>query len=265
MKLPVSIINAFTQRVFGGNPAAVCPLETWLPDATLQAIAEQHNLAETAFTVPLDAPGSYHLRWFTPAVEVPLCGHATLAAAHVLFAAHPTLETLRFHTLSGWLTVIRAADRLTLDFPARTLVQPAPKPVVDALFPSALEAWVDSATNLFVILPTEAAVKALTPDLPLLARHPYHGAIITAPGDTVDFVSRFFAPALGVPEDPVTGSAHCTLTPYWATRLGKPTLTARQVSRRGGELWVHSAGERVHISGHARTYATGIIDLPELA
>lgn len=260
MQIPLTIINAFTQRPFGGNPAAVCPLKSWLPDSVLLAIADQHNLAETAFTVPLPEPGAYELRWFTPKVEVPLCGHATLAAAWVLFEEQAARTGLRFHSMSGWLEVTRTGELLTLDFPARRIIGPA-SPAEAALFPGAGEVFLDSANNLLVVYERESQVRALHPNLDALQALPCDAVIVTAPGESVDFVSRFFAPSLGVPEDPVTGSAHCGLTPFWAARLGRNELTARQVSARGGELWLRLEGSRVLISGHARRYARGSIEL----
>lgn len=266
MKLPLYQVDAFTDRVFAGNPAAVCPLTAWLPDAQMQAIAAENNLAETAFFVP--RPGTaaeYELRWFTPAVEVDLCGHATLATAHVLLRhLGATAQELTFHTRSGPLHVRPAADgRLTLDFPAqppRPLAQ-HPEGLTDGLRATPLR--ILAGPDLIAVFDTEAEVRALHPNQLHLAKVEYRGVIATAPGSGgVDFVSRWFGPRVGVPEDPVTGSAHTQLVPYWAQQLGKTTFYARQVSARGGELWCELQGERVLISGHAVTYLRGEIELP---
>ena len=267
MTLPIFQVDAFTDRIFAGNPAAVCPLTAWLPEAQMQAIAAENNLAETAFFVPRPgAAGEYELRWFTPAVEVALCGHATLATAHVLFRhLGAAAEVLTFHSKSGPLRVSRrAADgRLTLDFPAQP-PQPLPQHpdgLLDGL--RATPQHVLAGPDLLAVFDTEAEVLALRPDLAHLARVPYRGIIVTAPGaDGIDFVSRFFGPQVGVPEDPVTGSAHTQLVPYWAARLGKPELRARQVSARGGDLWCELRGDRVLISGYAVTYLRGEIEVP---
>lgn len=250
-------IDAFTDRLFAGNPAAICPLQTWLPDATMQAIAAENNLAETAFFVPTD--DGYDLRWFTPTVEVDLCGHATLASAYLIFnRLEPGLQEVSFSTRSGTLSVTHDGDVLVMDFPS------LPAEAVDS--PEALAAGLGAtpvevrrATNYLAVFDTEADVAALVPDMARLATlHPY-GVIATAPGKSVDFVSRYFAPAHGVPEDPVTGSAHCTLTPYWANRLGKVTLKGRQISARGGEVICEDRGDRVTIGGRAVLYLEGSI------
>lgn len=258
-KLPVYIVDAFTRRPFGGNPAAVCPLEHWLPEAQMQAIAAEHNLAETAFIV--HEPAGWRIRWFTPTIEVDLCGHATLAAAHVL-ARHlgVTASEVVFASHSGPLPVRFVDDRIVLDFPVRPAARcEVPAALREGLGANPLD--VMRSRDYLVVLQDEAAVRALEPDFALLKQVDCLGIIATAPGDTVDFVSRFFAPRAGIDEDPVTGSAHCTLVPYWAARLRKQTLTARQVSRRGGELYCTLAGERVHIGGHAVTYLTGAATL----
>jgi predicted PhzF superfamily epimerase YddE/YHI9 len=260
MRLPIYQIDAFTDRLFGGNPAAVCPLQTWLPDATMQSIAAENNLAETAFFVP-DA-ADFALRWFTPTVEVDLCGHATLAAAHVVFEyLQPQRESVRFQTLkAGTLSVSRRDGMLVMDFPVRPPVPcPPPAGLLAALGGTPREVW--KARDHLVVYDSAAEIAALTPDLGALAAVDCWAAIVTAPGDDdTDFVSRFFAPAQGVPEDPVTGSAHTTLVPYWAKRLGKTALTARQLSRRGGLLHCALRGERVDIAGKAVTYLTGQIE-----
>ena len=262
MRLPVYQIDAFTSKLFGGNPAAVCPLESWPGDAVLQAIAAENNLAETAFIVPVGR-GRWHLRWFTPAVEVPLCGHATLAAAYVL--AHridPTRGIFHFDTLSGELIVTRNGDRFTLDFPVRLPVPSPPRPDFASALGATPEAHFTGAFEMAVFT-TEAEVLALRPDARALSVIEHFALIATAPGDNVDFVSRFFAPRAGIDEDPVTGSAHCMLAPYWAERLGKRQLSARQVSARGGDLWCEMQGERVLISGHGVFYLEGFIEVPE--
>jgi PhzF family phenazine biosynthesis protein len=264
MTLPIYQVDAFTDKVFAGNPAAVCPLREWLPAAAMQAIAAENNLAETAFFVPREgAAGEYELRWFTPAVEVALCGHATLAAAHVLFRhLGAESEVLTFHSQSGPLHVRAQADgRLTLDFPAQP-PQPLsqhPDGLIDGLRATPLR--ILAGPDLLAIFNSEAEVRALRPSQLDLAKVEYRGVIATAPGsDGIDFVSRWFGPRVGVPEDPVTGSAHTQLVPYWAEQLGKTRLRARQVSARGGELWCELRGERVLISGHAVTYLRGEID-----
>jgi len=262
MRLPLYQVDAFTDSVFGGNPAAVCPLKSWLPDATMQAIAAENNLAETAFFVPDGAEGAdYALRWFTPAVEVDLCGHATLASGHVVFHfLEPQRQSVSFRTLkAGTLTVARRADMLEMDFPARpaTPVGP-PADLIAALGGKPRE--VLRARDHLVVFGSAAEVAALTPDFAALSKLECWAAIATAPGENgVDFVSRFFAPKQGIAEDPVTGSSHCTLVPYWAKRLGKSTLEARQISRRGGALICTLAGDRVSIAGRAALYLEGQI------
>jgi PhzF family phenazine biosynthesis protein len=254
-------IDAFTDRLFGGNPAAVLPLTQWLDDATLQAIAQENNLAETAFFVP--QPEGYHLRWFTPAQEVDLCGHATLAAAYVLYQCLGATEPrLTFHTRSGPLHVGRNGQWLTMDFPARP-AEACPEAL--AALTEALGAapdWVGKSRDYLAVFPDEAIVRALRPDMAKVAALDCLGVIATAAGEQVDFVSRFFAPQAGVPEDPVTGSAHCTLVPYWAKRLGRAQLQARQVSTRGGDLHCVDQGSRVSLAGQARLYFQGEIALP---
>ncbi len=249
MRLPIYQIDAFTDRPFSGNPAAVVPLEAWLPDLTLQAIAAENNLSETAFFVP--EPGGYHLRWFTPKVEVDLCGHATLASAFVILTElHPTLVQVRFQSRSGELVVARQGDRFVLDFPSRPPQRlEAFEGLAAAMGLKPTEVW--QSRDVMAVLDSEAQVRALKPDQALLAQLPLWSLIVTARGEQVDFVSRFFGPAQGIDEDPVTGSSHCTLIPYWAQVLGKSQLHALQVSARGGELWCVLAGERVKIAGRA--------------
>jgi PhzF family phenazine biosynthesis protein len=261
MKLPIYQIDAFTSAVFGGNPAAVVPLEAWLPDATLQGIAAENNLAETAFFV---AEGNgWRLRWFTPTMEVDLCGHATLASAQLIFdRIKPSATNLRFQTRSGLLEVNRDGAILALDFPAMPLARVhddrLQATLTEALGRAPEELW--KARDLMAVLKTADDVIGLKPDLSALAKIDAFAVLVTAPGtDGVDFVSRFFAPARGVPEDPVTGSAHCELIPYWAKRLGKAKLRARQVSARGGELECEDQGARVRIAGKAVLYLEGTI------
>ncbi len=263
MRLPLFQIDAFAERVFQGNPAAVCPLEAWLPEALMQAIAAENNLSETAFCVP-EGEG-YGLRWFTPLKEIDLCGHATLATAHVLFEhlGFAGAEIV-FSTRSGALRVTRAGDRLAMDFPAKA-VEPcaAPAALIEGLGRMPLEVY--GGRDYLAVFADAAEVRALTPDPRRLAELDRHGVIVTAPGGAedgdVDFVSRFFVPKFGVDEDPVTGSAHCSLTPFWAARLGKATLEARQVSRRGGRLQCTLAGERVILRGRAVTYMAATIEV----
>jgi PhzF family phenazine biosynthesis protein len=259
--LPLYQVDAFTDRCFAGNPAAVVPLETWPADATLQAIAAENNLPETAFFAPAAGRADYDLRWFTPTVEVDLCGHATLATAFVLATQlGVTVERVTFATRSGELAVARAGDIHTLDFPAHP-----PEPVADAApFAEALGATPDAALRGgafgLAVFPDAATVAGLSPDMArVAAMTDLIGVIASAPGDRVDVVSRFFAPQAGIPEDPVTGSAHTVLGPYWAERLGKPTLQCRQISARGGDLRVTAAGERVHIGGRCTLYLDGRI------
>ena len=261
MRLPIYQVDAFTDSLFGGNPAAVCPLEKWLPDAVMQAIAAENNLSETAFFVR--DGGDYALRWFTPTIEVDLCGHATLASSYVVFRfLEPQREAVRFHTAkAGTLTVARRGDSLAMDFPARPASPATPPPgLLTALGGAPREIF--RARDHLIVYDNAAEIAALKPDLAALAKVDCWAAIVTAPGENgVDFVSRFFAPAQGVPEDPVTGSSHCTLTPYWANRLGKTELEARQLSRRGGALHCTLNGDRVSIAGRAVLYLEGWIEV----
>ncbi|MGB6536276.1 MAG: PhzF family phenazine biosynthesis protein [Xanthobacteraceae bacterium] len=267
MRLPIYQVDAFAEKLFGGNPAAVCPLAQWLPDATMQAIAAENNLAETAFFVresSTDVAGAadYALRWFTPAVEVDLCGHATLASAHVVFSfLEPGRSRVSFHTLkAGTLIVERRGDLLVMDFPARPADPVAPPPGLVAAL-GGKPRQVLKARDHMVVYDSAAEISALQPDLVALSKiEDCWAAIVTAPGeDGIDFVSRFFAPANGVPEDPATGSSHCTLVPYWAKRLGKNELQARQLSRRVGILSCALNGDRVAIGGRAVLYLEGEI------
>jgi len=264
MRLPIYQVDAFASEVFHGNPAAVCPLERWLPEATMQSIAAENNLAETAFFVPRHggAPdGDYDLRWFTPEAEVDLCGHATLASAFVVFTAlDRAREAVTFHTRSGPLVVRRDGEALAMDFPARPPVAcEAPMGLVAALGRAPLEVW--KSRDVMAVYESEDAVRSLAPSFDGVRALGVFGIIATAPGRDVDFVSRFFAPLMGVPEDPATGSSHCTLTPYWAKRLGKSRLRARQVSARVGELLCEDLGERVAIAGRAVQYLEGTIEV----
>jgi len=260
MKIPVYHVDAFASRPFQGNPAAICPLESWLPDATLQAIAGEHNLSETAYYIARGA--HYELRWFTPAVEVDLCGHATVASAHVIFDLRREVsgKRLSFQSKSGELGVERIAENgnvlYALDFPSRPPQPVAESPaLVQAL--GAMPKRVLKARDYFCVFGSEDEVLALKPDMARLKALDCFAVIVTAPGKDCDFVSRFFAPAKGVDEDPVTGSAHCTLIPYWAERLGKDVLNAYQASPRGGTLQVSVRGDRVGLAGRAFTILKG--------
>lgn len=279
MRLQLYQVDAFSSSVFGGNPAAVVPLEAWLPDDTLQAIAVENNLSETAFFVPAGsgsdagtrgdvgaADGAdYALRWFTPAMEVDLCGHATIASAHVLMSHMGFGATsVRFATQSGMVSVSRGGGRLELDFPARP-----GEPISDSeAVAAALGAEPDEtflARDLMAVYSNESDIRGMAPDFARVRTLEALGVMATAPGDAadVDFVCRFFAPRAGIDEDPVTGSAYCTLIPYWAERLGRTELRALQLSARGGEVFCrHDPGsERVHIGGNAVTYLVGTITI----
>ena len=259
MRYAIYQIDAFTQQLFGGNPAAVVIMDEWVADDRLQAIAAENNLAETAFVVP--GEGTRPLRWFTPTVEVNLCGHATLAAADVLFRHYgPQRERIDFDTRSGTVSVFRNGELLSLDFPARP---GEPASVSDALVEAlgARPSEVRQSRDLMAVFDDEQAVRNLTPDMGAIAALDTFAVTVTAPGTDVDFVSRFFAPGAGVPEDPVTGSAHCTLIPYWAERLGRRRVTARQVSARGGQLEGEWLGDRVSIGGHCVEYLRGTIEV----
>lgn len=261
MRLPLYQIDAFAEGPFTGNPAAVCPLDSWLPDALMQAIAAENNLSETAFFVP-EGEG-YHLRWFTPTVEVDLCGHATLAAAHVVFQfLAPRLQRVSFRTgKAGALSVSREGDLLALDFPAHPPT-PCPEPAGLAAALGRAPAAMLAARYYLAVYDMPDEVAALAPDFAALARLDRPALIVTAPGSgEYDFVSRVFAPAFGIEEDPATGAAHCTLIPYWAARLGRTRLLARQVSRRGGTLHCEFFGERVAIAGRAVLYLAGTIEV----
>ncbi|MBI2921877.1 MAG: PhzF family phenazine biosynthesis protein [Planctomycetes bacterium] len=252
-------VDAFASAVFSGNPAAVCPLDVWLDEAAMQSIAGENNLSETAFVVR--ERDGWKIRWFTPTCEVDLCGHATLASAWVVFnRLDPGSSSVTFSSRSGPLTVTREGDFLALDFPARPPAPCATPPgLLEGLGRAPRE--VQRARDLMAVYEREEDVRALTPDFARLATLDSVGVIVTAPGRDVDFVSRFFAPGHGVLEDPVTGSSHCTLIPWWAKRLGKTELRARQVSRRGGELTCALRGDRVKIAGKVAPYLEGMIAL----
>ena len=257
MSIPYFHVDAFTGDGLLGNPAAVCPLDAWLPDAELQRMAAEHNLSETVYFVREGQ--KFHIRWFTPAVEVDLCGHATVAAAHVLFHhfAHAG-ERLEFQSKSGVLLVDRQNDLLVLDFPSRTPVRcELPEELRAALPLPPLECW--KSRDYMVVYANRADVAALEPDYGWMKKLAAVGIIATAPGRDEDFISRFFAPRSGILEDPVTGSAHCTLVPHWAGLLGKTKLHARQISPRGGELFCELNGDRVRLGGRAKTYLRGEI------
>lgn len=255
------VVDAFTTRQLRGNPAAVCPLPAWPDDAVLQAIATENNLSETAFFVA-EADG-FRLRWFTPTTEIDLCGHATLASAHVLFSHLKFAgQQIRFHTRSGLLTVSRQGAGLAMDFPARNALPCAPSAKLNAALGTVpLELF---ASDVYLaLLADETAVRTLCPDLQGLAALDKRAVIVTAPGLEVDFVSRYFAPRMGVPEDPVTGSAHCLLAPFWAARLGRQSLRAQQLSPQGGEVLCELRGERVQLCGQAVTFLTSERALPD--
>lgn len=262
MKLDVYKVDAFASELFTGNPAAVCPLTEWLPDTLMQQIAMENNISETAFFVK--EGDQYTIRWFTPAVEVALCGHATLASAHVLYNHLGYAEdSITFVSpKSGPLPVTRYGDKITLDFPCAPLTAvPSMEPVLSSLNTNILEVY-RGTTDYLAVLESEEAVRSFVPDFERIKQSECRGIIITAKGKDVDFVSRFFAPLAGVNEDPVTGSAHTMLTPYWAKALNKQELTALQVSARGGRLWLTLKGDRVLIAGTAKTFLTGSILLP---
>ncbi|WP_301584563.1 PhzF family phenazine biosynthesis protein [Halomonas alkaliantarctica] len=261
MNIELYQVDAFASKPFEGNPAAVCPLETWLDDGVLQAIATENNLSETAFFVPTES--GYQLRWFTPAVEVDLCGHATLAAAWVIFnVLDDSAELLQFETRSGQLLVRRDGDELAMNFPAK-VVEPftMEAEVKAALGINEIEELLIS-DDIVVVVNDAQLIESLTPDMQQLKRLPGRGIVVTAKGSDVDVVSRWFGPNVGVEEDPVTGSAHTSLAPYWAKRLGKQQLTARQGGARKGALSCEIEGDRVIIKGRVAPYLKGLITLP---
>jgi PhzF family phenazine biosynthesis protein len=261
MRLPITQVDAFADRPFTGNPAAVMPLDAWLDDATLQAIAAENNLSETAFLLP-DTSGvaDYELRWFTPAVEVAMCGHATLASGHVILAGDPALERVRFRTRrAGVLEVGREGDGYTLVLPAWT---PSPKPLPELVaglgLASAVETLWHAERYGVVVVEDAATVRNVVPDLRALAAHGDLLTIVTAPGDDSDVISRAFVPGGGIDEDPVTGSAHAVIVPYWAARLGRDSFSAFQASARGGRLGCRLDGDRVVLTGKCVTVLEGV-------
>lgn len=260
MKIPFHHIDAFTDRPFAGNPAGVCFLDSWLDDALLLSIAAENNLSETAFLVKGD--GAYELRWFSPKIEIDLCGHATLAAAFAIFShREPAAGSVDFLTKSGKLAVRREGDLLLMDFPSRkALPRTMPAGLVKVLGREPRD--VLAARDLLVVYETEDEIRNLKPSIDGFLALDEFAVIVTAPGRKADFVSRFFAPKAGVPEDPVTGSSHCTLIPYWAERLGKGELHAVQLSARGGELFCRDRGARVTIGGRAVEYLSGVLTVP---
>lgn len=259
MKVPIYQVDAFAEEPFEGNPAAVCPLSDWLDDSLLRDIAVENNLSETAFFV--EREGGYELRWFTPENEVDLCGHATLATAYVIFEELDyEKDVLKFKTRSGELEVYKEGNYFSMDFPSRP---PEPSGRDESIIAGlGIEpAYVFESRDYMAVYESEEQVRALDPDMSLLKKGNWTGIIATAKGKSVDFVSRFFAPGEGIPEDPVTGSAHCTLVPYWSEKLGKKNLKARQVSSRGGELVCQDLGNRVKIKGSAVLFMKGEIRL----
>lgn len=253
-------VDAFTSRLFGGNPAAIVPLEDWIPDSVMQAIALENNLSETAFIVP-KGKHNFQIRWFTPTIEVDLCGHATVAAAHVLYEhLNYTHSEITFDSRSGILTVRKEVDWYILNFPSDILRKvPEYNAEFSRLFNIPVLETLKGKTDYMIVLEKEEDVISLQPDFVRLKQVPARGIIVTAKGNEVDFVSRFFAPQSGINEDPVTGSAHTTLTPYWAEKLTKNRLSALQVSARGGELFCKFIGSRVEIAGQAKTFLVGEI------
>jgi PhzF family phenazine biosynthesis protein len=262
MTIPYYEIAAFTSRQFGGNPAGVCILNEWLPDQVMQAIAAENNLAETAFIIEREK--HFDIRWMTPAIEIDLCGHATLASAHVIFTyLGRRRDIVNFQSASGELTVERIDDRLVLDFPSRPAA-PCDPPAGLAAALGAEPASVAKGRDYLAVFDRHEEVAALAPDFAAVAKLDAQGVVATAPGNDCDFVSRYFAPRAGIPEDPVTGSTHCALIPYWSKRLGRKELRARQLSPRGGELFCEDRGERVGIGGMVVLYMEGAIHLPDI-
>ncbi len=259
MELKLYQIDAFADAVFGGNPAAVCPLAEWLDDATLQAIATENNLSETAYFVARD--GAYEPRWFTPAAEVDLCGHATLASAHTLWATGNLKpdEPARFHTRSGVLVARKQGERIELDLPALPTEPVMPPAGLAAALGAEPRHVRKNKFDYLIELSSEEQVRDLRPDFQALGKIPSGGFIVTSRGEGAGFdcVSRYFAPAVGIDEDPVTGAAHCALGPYWSEKLGRQELDAFQASARGGELHIRVAGDRVYLSGHGVTVLEG--------
>lgn len=259
MRIPYYHVDAFTGKLFSGNPAGVCILNEWLPDEVLQGIATENSLSETAFALARD--DHYELRWFSPKLEIDLCGHATLAAALVIFQCLGHVgPSIQFQSKSGPLTVERDGEWFILDFPSRP---PVPCPVPELLIRALGRVPVDvrRSRDYFAVFASRKDILEMEPDMSLLGQLECRGIIVTAPGNQADFVSRFFAPRVGIPEDPVTGSAHCSLIPYWSERIGKKKMTALQLSARGGELFCEDRGDRVGIGGKAVIYMKGEIEL----
>ncbi|GEQ99844.1 putative isomerase [Iodidimonas gelatinilytica] len=266
IRIPFLQVDAFTKEPFKGNPAAVCPLDAWLPDPVLQAIARENNLSETAFFVPTDdEDADFHLRWFTSLTEVDLCGHATLASGHAILSnLRDKGKAVRFSSQAGILIVTKDGDRLSMDLPARRPRALDALPNANGAFGAKPSAFFSGGRDILALFEDAQQVRALKPDFVALKSFGKHGFIATAPGaGDCDFVSRCFFPAFGVEEDPVTGSAHCVSAPFWADRLGKSELFARQISQRGGELWLSVAEDRVHISGHCVEVIAGEMSVPE--
>ena len=262
MKLKLYQIDAFTDHVFGGNPAAVCILDQWLENDIMQKIAQENNLAETAFIVQKN--NIFELRWFTPETEVDLCGHATLASAYVLFNHYGVMDkTIKFYSpRSGELLVEKKSNGwMTMDFPTDTIVAIRNIPELDAAIGLTPIKTIKGKTDYMMVYNSQQEIEAIDPDYHLLDQLDCRGVIVTAPGDHVDFVSRFFAPQCGIPEDPVTGSAHTSMTPYWSPILNKGKMTAKQLSKRGGDLVCEHLGDRVKISGKAMPYLIGEIEI----
>jgi len=259
MKLPIYQIDAFAEKTFGGNPAAVCPLETWLPDETMQSIAQENNLSETAFFVPTGQ--GFHIRWFTPVAEVDLCGHATLASAYVIFTILGYKEKeIRFESKSGLLKVTNSNDLMIMDFPSQIPVKcDLPEDIAQAFNTTPVECL--KAEDYIVVFDSEEEVRSAQPTSAALENIDLRGVVITARSNEYDFVSRFFAPKFGIDEDPVTGSAHTQLVPYWSSVLGKTKLHAKQISNRGGVLFCELAENRVFIAGKAIKYLSGEIEI----
>jgi len=256
MTIPIYQADAFTDKLFGGNPAAICPLTEWLPDEVMQKIAIENNLAETAFFVKNET--GYKLRWFTPEYEIDLCGHATLASAHILFTELGyTADTIK----AGTLHVKKDGDKYTMDFPSRPPIHIEPPVGLAEALSEKQPLEILRSRDYFVVYESEEDIQDISPDFFHLSKMDTVGVIVTAPGKDVDFVSRFFAPGAGIPEDPVTGSAHCNLIPFWAKKLGKNKLHAYQLSARKGELWCELKGDRVLMSGNAVTYLRGSIQI----
>ena len=260
MKLRIYQADAFASGLFKGNPAAVVPLKDWLSDEIMQNIASENNLSETAFFVPENK--NFHIRWFTPKSEVDLCGHATLATAHILFnELNYQNEILSFKSKSGILTVHKTGDLLQLDFPADTINPTDTNPVFTEAFGVQATAILKGRTDYLLLFDSEEVIRNIKPNFHILKQTDARGIIVTAKGREFDFVSRFFAPNEGIDEDPVTGSAHTTLVPFWADRLNKTELTAFQLSERGGQLWCSLKADRVLIAGKAVTYLRGEIEI----